>query len=1407
MIRRLDSTSRANFSTIEGVQPYLAKHTKPYYNIQYADTVYTVRSLGLTARWYDEATGWSDSNIIYTGNLPIIKLWYANGYPDVFTDINGVVNWGIKLTGYFQAPATSVKFYLGGQGTVETFELNGVSRITSSLNLREQNSALSETSVCSGLSVGHWYSIEVRFRKNITIGNNAGLVILWQDASSSSNNKVILSAGVTSIEGAAPTNHSMPIDFVDLPNISGPININNSDDIPTFTFSVPLASSSNYRGYKYIKEGDYLQDIEDSNITIKKHRMIQCSLGYYAGSTAESVIKFTGQVRDFHLEEKKEGNDLVDIVCYGYEIFAKDSFNKDSPNTMDYISNEYLEDTGHRYNGLTKPRTFDGWELYRVFQTLLTNAFIDPTLMFQKKVFSDYSGNSVSGGYLIEQLSKSSKIYLDKKSRYGNTNETSGENEDDSYLYKISTGDYFYDVLKELANTYGFKWGCDRTGQVFLKEPAVPNGYINDKNFTFGTGWSNNGLDVDAFKCTYSTTKALNATCSATCSASRISVLLYKGPNSGTATSQNIKAYVYHDTTLISSALTSGYASTSWGYYKGPDDTGVNPVIWTIATNLPYDTYKVKIQNMSASYKIGVEGLFYWDTDYETPVIKLYTGETGSNKGSISDLSLDNTVTDIRNECIVLGSREGTKVGKKSDGTIDVVNPNNPIYLFVNSSTRDINSIYCSTSLNYVGRPLSVLIYEPTVVSQNQVDFISFNTVEKYRTAKSIPNITIIGNPLLEVGDCVVVVDIFKETLKSTNYLWIETIENSVGDVYTCSLTLTPYSPIEGYFPKINPEFSDINYNVIGNLSISNRGVFTSILDGHAVSSSDSTIYVGSTEGAPDIGYLKIIKTEPFLYSGTYDNSVYHHVYLGCYEIVKYTGKTAGSFTGCIRGLQGTRPTSHPIWTDVVAAWDPYTQDSMGINPIIKFDLYRTGKVCLTMWAKDEQFQGMFWRYGNEYQVDTLTGLTDDSWPTVGYDRLQIGKDYMYPFGGYDNIGYWNSSHDETLNGTTGFVSEPMFREHHYNGSDSWLSRIFYHFSTLRPHLTFIDEETGRAFTYDYSTGESYKLLMRRGNVGKVTGSYYDSKIMYTNRLSHKHYYNETYFVFPTYAPSTQSVATTSQDAEIFYDSTSYGLSKTRRILPSGFNYPTALSYHLVCLGCSTVCVVNEDVTGPEFTYMGYGRTTYDYSVDPDFVRFFSADLKINRNTLYGCLGKAHDSGSNLWAVNVTKANYDLLKYTESTLDLTNNGSGRVFKWDPLQAGLTFFNNAEISNADLDWRNNMNTLHGHDDAGTVGSILFKHVFYVSGNFRDNSGRNAIATGSLIINYLWPQEQNGGYFGLYRAIWVDNKRIIRWAQMDDTSHYILGTGFLNTFDHNGHIFNYEMGDTTHWFTCVNSAILT
>lgn len=749
----------------------------------------------------------------------------------------------------------------------------------------------------------------------------------------------------------------------------------------------------------------------------------------------EYVKKFTGHIKDFNVKYSHDGNDIIEVYCEDFSSFLRESFNLYNPTPVDYIQVGYMNKkysgSNKKVEGLYKPRTFDGWELHRTAQILMTESFIDPYLFYKREQHNGYYNQPIDGNYnILYTDSAYYRVRFETKPYYGNPYivKESGERADDEYINVADMGQYYYDVLNKLYKPYYIRFGFNGKGYPFLDSFNTPYSYKNITDIDYNTGeWST----VSSFyhmSGGYLHTTSANITASTEFTGRNIEVVFGVGPICGkssiTEDEYGAKITVKKDGVSIVSQKVNLYYATVWGIRDGvAPELGYNPCLFSLDANLDYDDYKLIIEtnpDTDNGFDIQLDGVYIYEKQYDT-IDKIIDSGDDNNRGAITNLNINDTIKDMRNEVYVYGSLKGPVYAVNEEGQYGIINPNNQLNIYTNSVARDINSLYKSTADNYIGRPMRVLIQDSKLYNENQVDLVSYNVLKTYRSTNKNPNVSILPNPFLEINDCIGFVDVYKGYINTSNPTWIHGMSTRFnlnnGISYTHNIECSPIKPPNGYF--YNPESDTAiigDEKFIFDISINNGGTIMMPypFDGDGVISDnnniaillDTSLYDDSglnvLRKIPEKGYLRIDgyrKTEIMYYEHTSITSPYIHI------------KN--------RGLQGTH-TSEFAWAKtsytnnylhINLGYDPYTGETMGVYPEIKFKSHSKGRIQIKIFGEGPS---------DYYHVATLTGIEDDNYPFDGWQNIDWGQN-SFIWDGTDQIGVYNAAL------TAGEISEGGF--------------------------------------------------------------------------------------------------------------------------------------------------------------------------------------------------------------------------------------------------------------------------------------------------------------------------------------------------------------------------------------------
>jgi hypothetical protein len=511
--------------------PYKSKNITPLAKVDVVRTPYTVPSLGLNISRYiltnnsvPDFSGTSNLTLVDNGTSPLVGFFYGGGAPPGFSTVN---RFAYKYTGYFyalypsnrtsgygslpwnfnKAGSTPFTFSVAGYGHIRV-KIEGTYIIGS--GGYEELSPTAYVQGSKNLNPGQWYAIEILYYSDT---DESGLAVLWKngffwgDNSDTYNYGLPVSAGVTSTTNS----------FLTATTLSGVEKVQVSQAIgeaSTLQFDLPL---DNTNGYYYDRVNDKYIYNPDTTVQLKSRWLVEGYIGFVnLSSVDEYVKKFTGVITEISPKRNSKDKDTITVKCRGFEEFLSTALNLNYPDKFDYWAAGYA---GSEYgfdhpDGVDMPPTYDGWELTKVVQSLMTRAYIDPSLFIEKKTYVNNAGDSVAGNFLMERSSPEFVI-LDKGRNYGEPFATVEDDQviDTSYVIQSNFGETITDYINKVVDIYGWEWGFSdyHNGAPFLKPKNNPiqTKFVSDA--TFSGNWSDIQYDIDAVNGEYKDTTSNGA--------------------------------------------------------------------------------------------------------------------------------------------------------------------------------------------------------------------------------------------------------------------------------------------------------------------------------------------------------------------------------------------------------------------------------------------------------------------------------------------------------------------------------------------------------------------------------------------------------------------------------------------------------------------------------------------------------------------------------------------------------------------------------------------------------------------------------------------------------------------------------------------------------------------------------
>ncbi len=1004
------------FPTINNFQPYFSKYSTPYYGIYYFNTPYSVKHNGVETDYYVANTVASlfGSSKWHT-YTPLIKFHYGKVFPpSISSYFNDYNYFGISYFGIFDPNGqTAASLYLSGYGQVRVIGLfNGYDSGTLDLGISRSN--LHKLNI-TGLTGALNKLIQIKYISPNKFSNFSNtLSITWKN--STIDKPIPLAAG----NFFKASEYSSPILGTKIKYLGDVSSEFSKNNISKLTFTIPIASSSDSQGYQYIKSGDYFQDVSDSNNKIRKFRMVELHTGYSYSGSLSTITKFVGQIRNWQIRRSGGKSEAV-IECYDWASFLSDAINEGYPNVSDYLAFDYLDPENiSGVAGDSKPRTYDGWEFQDAVDSLLINAYIDPSLLWKYRRHENVDGNVVNGRYLVDERNMQYPIKLDKSFNYGNP--LAINNSDDPYIWQFSIGDSLLDNVQKLIDNYGFRHGFNNQGYFYCKSVKNPIYCKSIDEISFTGTWSEE-IDTNSLFAVSKKTNELGAVATATYVGTSCQLVFDRNVSFG-----DVHIRVSNPTLGITASFDYDLNYTEkWNYFKGNHDlVGYNPCLINVGSDFKYGSYSINIETLSTA-TVSINAILINEINYLKSFGTLYTGDTTSKIGVVLDnMGVNSNANDLRNDIVVVGRLEGVVSSLAvSDEDVDsTVNANNPTSQHIVARAIDRNSTGSISNNSYVGRPLQSLIIEPSISTNNRARWLASETIKRYNefTKLVTPDISIYGNPLLEVDDYLKLQDIKLNTLATIHDFWISgVVDNySPSGEYTTRLSIESFEPWESFYNYPTPSLSRFNYQVFRNIKLVNTGLPLTQKE-HCTLSQEQNFYPYDTTSTIAVKYYADKSTFNTINGTISKESLYRLIpnkgYIKVHnEIIKYQNVVLGTirpnysggqmisvvasiyYKDLLRGRYNTATISNLanyVGEYVECQISPYTTEEDGIAPGITFDLLFPGKVKLSVIGPTGAI------------VDVLTGNVSDFSGDSGWETLNPGT-YSYVWGMIDRAGKHN---------------------------------------------------------------------------------------------------------------------------------------------------------------------------------------------------------------------------------------------------------------------------------------------------------------------------------------------------------------------------------------------------------------
>lgn len=533
-----------------------------------------------------------------------------------------------------------------------------------------------------------------------------------------------------------------------------------------YTFEVSVTPSGEYA---------WNRAIEDFG-SLKINRLCSIHMGYVTQSgyeqtngyttnlaQCEDLIKrFTGSIDKVSVSQTKDSITAT-VSCRDFRKKLLNAINENYPNRAQY-SREVLSkiDALGRFDiDHLMPSTYDAWSSFQVIENIALAAGIDPVKINKTKW--DTQNHFVMESNLNWPFTTTVDV-MGIETKDG-----------DPYIHKFQYGENLDNEIKKVGDLIGYNIYFDRHGDLVVKEPRATNrvevyetGVYGSRSVFLSGNWNVN-IDINASNRLYVSPTSINI---ARLRFSGVGFGLYQtlypgGPQYSVDIVNSQNQIVFSQVYSTNSGLRYGYLNS-------------------VTRSLPLGQYDAYIR---PSGSIRIEGFEYYTQNIFAPVYTLMDDR------DISSINLDLDDYTLRNEVIAVGQQISDKG-----------------YLY--SKAIDLDSISNPDAFNYAGEKRTFVLIEPTIQSQQRLDWMSSNILERFRRKQRNITVTCQGLPQVEINDPVGIVSrkLSLNSVSSSGYdinnneiYYVNKISSTMtrGE-YRTTLSLTSLKPIDSWRPPLS---------------------------------------------------------------------------------------------------------------------------------------------------------------------------------------------------------------------------------------------------------------------------------------------------------------------------------------------------------------------------------------------------------------------------------------------------------------------------------------------------------------------------------------------------------------------------------------------------------------------------
>ena len=653
----------------------------------------------------------------------------------------------IRYEGYFQMPVgeTGVTFKLLGNPCMHLYVTGDALTLPSGLTVKNashyavgNSDYRSGTEFHTGWTAESWHSFRLDWI--LSGGTFAKAAVLFKTQPLNDNYR-LLDCSVLNTTSA----------WISPVTLSGVTAISLEEKIG----ETALLSFDVAHGSQYIHQAS-----TDSYGILRPNRMLKVQTGFVTGNNIATYVD-AGQFFIDTIKVKKDSlGQTYTVTARDIRKKATDTLNMLYPNILSYDLAGYDSDAVfNEPNGIQRYASYDSWTICQTVRDLLYHAGVS-----SKQLWATGS----DGNFKIQEKD----VKLNRGEFYKVT--LPGEVKDDQLKYAFNVGDPLLEIINNIVEQYGYEFGTDYLGDVFLREANNPVQYRADDNSIIFSGVWVTGFNVKSFAGV-----EVVGSGSITINPPTDFVgydIFFNRMKDGT----NGSYYAKWNTTSHGSASPSPYYNF-WYYRDGEDPNyGSNPSVYRMPHGLTSGTITIS-SSSAAGQQLNWAGYQIYTREREAAVITF-------PESRVTQLDIENTDANIRNSVIVAGDDQGYDLQK-----------------FITSKSNDYKSMLNPQSKNYIGYRKMFILPDPRIVQQDHADWLSLSLLKKYSRLADIVSYEIPPYPQLELGDCVAITST-GAGLASTDEFWVDSIDSTIeAGKYTMNVGLNPYKPWPSYQNELEP--------------------------------------------------------------------------------------------------------------------------------------------------------------------------------------------------------------------------------------------------------------------------------------------------------------------------------------------------------------------------------------------------------------------------------------------------------------------------------------------------------------------------------------------------------------------------------------------------------------------------